>query len=144
MYLDTSAAAKLYLPEPESEAIQRLVEGTGPLVSSDLLVPEFASMLARKRREGEIGPSAQRQVWALFQEHLTAGHWNLVTLTGQDYRRAADLVLQCQGTVPLRALDALHLAVCQGYGLFPLCTTDKVMQRAAVVLGIPLVGRSAE
>jgi len=141
MYLDTSAAAKLYLPEPESEAIQRLVGGKGPLVSSDLLVPEFASMLARKRREGGIGPSAQRQVWALFQEHLSAGYWSLATLTRQDYGHAADLILQCQGSVPLRTLDALHLAACQGYGLFPLCTTDRVMQRAAGVLKIPLAGQ---
>lgn len=138
MYLDTCAAAKLYLPEPESEAIQRLVRGTGPLVSSDLLVPEFASVLARKRREGALSCSAHRRVWALFQEHVTAAHWNLIGLTRQDYRHAADLLLQCQASVPLRTLDALHLAVCQGYGLFPLCTTDRVMRRAAAILRIPL------
>lgn len=66
--------------------VARLVRGTGPLVSSDLLVPGFASVLARKRREGALSCSAHRRVWALFQEHVTAAHWSLIGLTRQDYR----------------------------------------------------------
>jgi predicted nucleic acid-binding protein len=138
MYLDTSTAAKLYLPEPESDAVQRLVNGKGALRSSELLIPEFASVLARKRRQGELSAAAQRDVWTLFEEHLAGGRWSLLRLTPQDFRHAAEILFECQEAAPLRTLDALHLAICRVYRVFPLCTTDQVMQHAADFLEIPI------
>jgi predicted nucleic acid-binding protein len=40
--------------------------------------------------------------------------------------------------VPLRTLDALHIAACDLSQDFPLCTTDARMRAAAERFGIPV------
>ena len=55
VYLDTSAAVPIFVPEPASEAIVGWIAANdAPLVSSDWIVTEFASALSIKVRQGEI------------------------------------------------------------------------------------------
>lgn len=136
MYIDTCVAAKLYLPEPGSDAVQRLASKEDRLISSELLITEMASLLCRKAREKHIDRHEQQEVWDLFVGHVTAGLWTLYPLGNLELRAAADVIRECQDSVPLRTLDAIHLSVCRTYQIFPLCTTDQVMLRAAKVLGI--------
>lgn len=138
MYMDTSAAAKLYFREAESDAVQRLASEQGPLTSAELLVTEIMSVSARKYAKRLIGRRDQKRLKQVFWEHVEAGHWRLLPICVDDFRTAADLILECQGKVELRTLDAIHLAICRTYRVYPLCTFDQVMRCAAKILDIPV------
>jgi predicted nucleic acid-binding protein len=96
----------------------------------------MASLLCRKAIEKHIDRHEQQEVWDLFVGHIAAGLWNLYPLGNVELRAAADVIRECQDSVPLRTLEAIHLSVCRMYQIFPLCTTDQVMLRAAKVLRI--------
>ena len=138
MYLDTCMAIKLYLPEAESDRLQTIIAGKEALNCCELLIPEFGSVLARKYREKQLAGDVQNRVWSMFSSHIREGYWNLIPLTRQDLFEARRIIYQCQDSVPLRTLDAVHLAVCRSYRIFPLCTLDRVMLQAAEFLKIPI------
>lgn len=140
MYIDTSMLAKLYLPEPESARVQAAVSGGGNLVCAELLLPEFASVLNRKVRERTLTPTSRAKVWALFQEHVSVGAISLLPLRRPQIVKACDILEKLGGSVPLRAMDALHLASCldAAPGQHVLLTGDGIMMKAASKLGILL------
>ena len=64
-----------------------------------------------------------------------------VSVIGVDARiinHAAELITQCHGHVPLRTLDAIHIAACMSAMAYPLVTNDRLMRKAAAVLKVPL------
>ena len=138
MYLDTCIIAKLYLPEPESEAIQSLVTGVTDLTSSNLAVTELGSVLSRKNREGQIQSSVRDQIWDLFKGHIEENYWSFISVSDELCRYSDEIIKKCQDVVSIRTLDAIHLATCLQYKIFPLLTTDKNMLKAAQFLEIPL------
>ncbi len=54
IYIDSSALAKLYVPEPESDALDAILRGRRDLLMSELAITELLSAVARKRREGVL------------------------------------------------------------------------------------------
>jgi predicted nucleic acid-binding protein len=52
---------------------------------------------------------------------------------------AKDIMLRLHPQVPLRTLDAIHLATCISIVAGPLFTTDKRMIEAATALKIPFL-----
>lgn len=138
MYMDTSAAAKLYFREEASDAVQRLASECGPLTSTELLVTEMTSVASRKYAKQLISRREQKRFKQLFVEHIDTGYWNLLPFSLNDFQIAGDLILKCQDKVQLRTLDALHLAICTTYRVYPLCTFDHVMLCAAEILDIPV------
>lgn len=50
---------------------------------------------------------------------------------------------KCIAHVPVRTLDAVHLATCRLSRAYPLVTGDRVMRAAADILGIPLAALPA-
>ena len=54
IYFDTSALAKWYLREKESDEVEAYMQANGPVAISDLTVVEMRSLLARHRREKSI------------------------------------------------------------------------------------------
>ena len=50
VYLDTSAFVKLFVDEPESDALNAELSAVGEVVVADLTMTEFASALARRTR----------------------------------------------------------------------------------------------
>ncbi len=140
MYIDTSALAKLYIPEPESEAVQKAVEGHA-LVSSELVIVEFTSVIARKLREKAISKKEAKEVLALFHSHVQDGVLETVKLESSILAAAAKMLLDCPASIPLRTLDAIHLATCKEHRLAPLLTLDKVMFSSGSQLAINCVGQ---
>ena len=129
--------AKLYFPEPESDAVQAAVSAADGPVCSEVSIAERASVASRKHAERSITEAQRARVRRESWHHVVEGYWRLVPCTREELSLAADLIWRCQGKALLRALDAVHLATCQAYRLFPLLTTDRVMLRAADVLRIP-------
>jgi predicted nucleic acid-binding protein len=140
MYLDTCIIAKLYLPEPNSATIQQRVQASGTLVCSELAIPEFSSVLARKCREGALTDAECDRVWQLFTGSVRDSSLSLLPISKADLEGAAALIHACRDTTPLRTLDAIHLATCQRFRAYPLFTTDSAMLQAAEHLGIAACG----
>jgi predicted nucleic acid-binding protein len=137
MYLDTAILVKLFVPEPDSEFYGRLTDGQ--LVSSGMLAyTELWSALLGKERNGAITAEQRRRAWAAFERQVQEETIWLAPLAEAVYRRANRILEQCHPQVPLRSLDALHLASADQLQDWPLCTNDKRMRDAATVLNFPL------
>jgi predicted nucleic acid-binding protein len=52
---------------------------------------------------------------------------------------AGGLIEKLSGRIVLKTLDAIHLATCLEYSLFPIFTNDKIMLSAAKELKIEIV-----
>ncbi len=140
MYIDTSVAAKLYFNEPESHRISGiLAENKSKFCSSELLIPEFHSVACRKLREKFVTQRQFREAIDKFIEHDKSGNWHLYPVTRETLSSAGKLIEKLSGSVGLKTLDAIHLATCVEYSLFPLFTTDKVMLSAAKELKVEII-----
>ena len=137
MYLDTGILVKLLTPERETAFFERELQGHA-LVSSELALVEVKSALFAKERAG-ISSTAQRaRAEAKFAAMVADEIFRLVALSSQTLRKATQVIQGCHPQVPLRALDALHVAACDLAQEFPLCTTDARMHAAAVAMHIPV------
>lgn len=137
MYLDTSIAVKLYTREPDSAECERIASGHR-LVSSELLYAELWSALLAKERQGVLSPVNRQRVWEIFEMHLLDDIIELVNLDGEIVREAAEMIARVHPQVPLRTLDAIHLATFAGIEAGPLFTNDRRMIDAARMLEFPL------
>ena len=62
IYLDASAVAKIYISEPDSEALESALVGRRDLVVSDLAVTEFTSAIARRVRDAQLAANQAERV----------------------------------------------------------------------------------
>lgn len=124
VYLDTSAAAKLLVEEPESSALASYLDGldaTEELISSILLEPEL-------RRFGIRLEIPQATISGLLDQVA------LVEVSRSVFREA--------GLLPgplLRSLDALHIATALRLDVRMLVTYDDRMIAAATEVGLTTV-----
>jgi predicted nucleic acid-binding protein len=104
LYLDTSSLVKLYVDEPSSREVARLLEKVEIAATSVLAYPEARAALARRRREGSLTPASHRRARAA----LDADWPRVLSLdVGEALaRQAGDLAERHR----LRGFDALHLA----------------------------------
>jgi len=144
MYVDSGVLLKLYVPEPDSDAVQQTISIALEITCSELLLAEFQSALSRKRREGQIEAGAADEFMAALRRNIEEGDINIVKLDSSTIEAAVKLLAKMPDEIPLRTLDAIHLAVCLEHKLFPLFTTDGVMTKAAKHLKIPLIESSVK
>ncbi len=117
-YLDTSAAIKLLVAEPESAALVEGLSADRRLVASWLLHAELHCAAGRHPDEVGIGD---------VQDVLDAV--NLVDLTRGDMIAAGTLA-------PLRSNDAIHLAVAIRLGADEMISYDGELTQAARMAGL--------
>jgi predicted nucleic acid-binding protein len=128
VYLDASALVKLFVPEPESDALNEALVGAEDVIVSDLALTEMASALGRRVREGRLPQADARRLQRLAEKLAVA--CRRVELTPPIHRRAERLVLTSR-KVPLRALDALHLAAALDADVATVVTFDPRLRAAA-------------
>lgn len=143
MYLDTAILVKLFVAEPDSEWFGKLVDGQN-VSSSELAYVEFWSALLGKERAGAINAGQRQRAWEGFENAVQEETIRLEPLTSALFRRAHRILAVCHPKIPLRSLDALHLAACDHLQDWPLCTTDQRMCQAAEMLRFPIVGPPAK
>ena len=127
-YVDTSVLGAYYCPESLSAAAERALKKVRAPVISPLSEVEFASLISRKRRLGEVGAGQARQVLDLFESHVAEGYYRRMELTTEHFLRARQLIASPGST--LATLDAVHLASAITASI-PLLTADKELARAA-------------
>jgi predicted nucleic acid-binding protein len=128
VYLDTSVLVAYYVPEVHSTQAETAILGAGDRVVSSLCLSEAAAALRTKVHNGVLtrdqGISARDQ----FITHYQGGFYRLEQMSERHFEHAAAIVWQVP--VPIRALDALHLAVVQLAGM-RLATADGRLRDAA-------------
>jgi predicted nucleic acid-binding protein len=135
LYCDTSALLKLYLAEPGSAEVTCAVEGRDDLLVSDLAVTEIASALSRRVRQRAVTPENARRVQRTINESLDGAPYQRLELTREVHRRAEHLLLTLTNT-PLRAADALHLALALSARAASMAVFDRRLAAAARAVGL--------
>jgi predicted nucleic acid-binding protein len=137
MYLDSCIIVKLVSREPDSEAYHTLVAGH-PAVTSELAVTEVRSALLAKERLGRISRQARMTGWRLFKDKVREQEFVLLPLNRQVIERAGGVIEQCHPAIPLRTLDAIHVATAELHGADELCSSDLRVRDAARALSLLL------
>jgi predicted nucleic acid-binding protein len=135
-YIDTSALAKCYIRELRSLDVLDWADAQGAIMTSPLTLVEFRCMLARRRRASQIDLVLERAALAEFDRDVQA-RWRIQQETVSLFSEARQLI-DLIPELPLRALDALHLAYARHYGATSFATADKNQAEAARALGIPI------
>ena len=137
IYVDTSALVKRYLQEPGSDAFDAFFLTQAPLGISRLTVIEMRCALARRRRANQVSPELETQVQEAFRLDMQDGALIVASFNDDDLTLAYHLMDEV-GVIPLRTLDALHLAVARHIAATEFATADKNQADAARKLGFAL------
>ena len=148
VFADTSAIGSSYLgDESDGQWIRDVIfDGPDPVVISELVDVEFASLLVRARSDGRIDASDMAECLAAYKEETADdGPIGVVPITHDSFSRAQQYVLQ----VSIRTLDALHLATAQllaetNDDNVVVLTLDHRQAVAAKALGLTLYDRLAK
>jgi uncharacterized protein len=137
LYLDTSAAVKLYTSEPGSSETRRAVAETDEIASSVLAYAETRAALARKFRMRQIDAATFARSKADFESDWEG--FLKMPADPETVRRAGDLSERFK----LRAYDAIHLATAdrlyrETRSRVRFACFDAALNRAASTLGLTL------
>ena len=138
VYLDSSALAKLYLPEKESETLDRFLTGRRDLVISELCITEVVSAIARSQREGVLESEHVERIYEAVLADARSGSFRRLDISPAIHR-SAERILLASESIPLRTLDAIHIALAVSSGVKYVSTFDLRMSEAAVRHGLKVV-----
>jgi len=135
IYLDTSFLAPFYIHEATSDRVEDvlLAVPAGELAISDWTQVEFASLLTRRIRMGELTQEIVEETMRAFQADV-AEFYVIFAVNTEDFERATQFLLQ--GNTGLRAGDALHLAIAYNREVENILSLDRDLIAAAQTLGI--------
>ena len=137
LYLDSSALLKIYFPEPDSEELEAALQGRNDLVISDLVITEIVTVLSRRRCEGSIWADIVRRAHRAGLPGVASGYYRRMDVYPATHREAERILITC-GDVPLRAADALHVAMVLESRAATVITFD-----ARMAVGVERFGLSA-
>ena len=139
MYLDSSILVKLVVREPDSDFYVAITDGQTDVQTSELALPECRSALLRKCVSGDIDSQTCEMAWIHLQSMWSdGGGLSLRPVSRLILQEAGEIMQRCMGFVPVRTLDAIHIASCRLSRAYPLVTNDHVMRQAAERLAIPV------
>jgi predicted nucleic acid-binding protein len=138
VYIDSSAFAKLYVPEPESDALDKYLQGRHDLIISELTVTEVISAVARRKRERVLNSKQAREVRDAVLSDMRSGSFRCLG-TSPAIHREAERILLSIDSVPLRTLDALHITLAISGSATRVVTFDGRLGEAAALLGLEVV-----
>jgi predicted nucleic acid-binding protein len=137
LYIDASAFVKAYVPQAGSDLVEELTQGRRDLVVSDLCITETISALARQRRNGRLARGVDQRAYLKILGHRDAGLFLPAPLTAATHREAERLLLSIEG-LPLRAADALNLALATGAEAATMITFDGRLAAVARRIGMAI------
>jgi uncharacterized protein len=123
----------LLIPEPFSERADAFIgDQPGPLIVSDLAGVEFSSAIARRVRMRIFAADQARSALSLFDEWVARSSIR-AEITSADIALAGSFLRRFD--LPLRILDALHIAIAQRLDA-TLITFDRRMADSARMLDV--------
>jgi len=139
LYLDTSALVKLFVAEPQSEAVRRAARKSAIITTHLLAYVEACSAFVRLGEMRKDRSLAQR-LRAELDAYWT--RWEVIEVEEPLIRRAADFCARYR----LRGYDGVHLAAAERvHGLtaaraeFRFGVFDRELARAASELGLDVL-----
>ena len=135
LYLDATILARLYLPEPGSTVLDRVLRGRRDLTVSELAVTELMAGFAA-RRPGEQVKRRAAQLQGAVLEDLASGCFRRVELSPSTHRAAERLALPLADASAAGPARALHLALAMTAGVAGILTFDPALARGAQALGL--------
>lgn len=133
VYVDTSVLVAYYCPEPLSEKVETfLTTRTKPIISA-LTEIELFSAVSKKVRTKEMKRKDAGRVVARFLADMENDYYTYLPLEASYCRLARDWIGMF--SLPLRTLDALHLAISSSEGL-DIVTTDPELFKSAKALSL--------
>jgi len=138
MYLDTAVIVKLLVREPDSDWFNTALLGQH-FETSELALAEVRSALLAKERAGHITSPERVRAGEKFLGMTDDDLVRLLPLNRLVLERAIAIQLACHPRIPLRTLDALHVATCDLHRCGALSTTDGRMRAACEQLAITLL-----
>jgi predicted nucleic acid-binding protein len=141
-YWDTSTLVKLYAQELDSAAFDNYALGIpAKAVTSRIALYEARATFQRKEAEGLLQAGCAHKLYSQLMQDVAAGELSLVELGAdveREYGQVLDQCYQQTPRIPLRTLDALHLASARVAGETEIVATDNRMRDAAKLLGFSL------
>jgi len=137
VYLDSCILVKLVIREADSRWFDQNLRGHA-LETSDLALAEVRSALLAKERAGCISSRERISAGERFTDLIEDETFRLLPLNRRVLERAIAMQLACHPRVPLRTLDALHLATCDLHNGDSLATTDARLRDACEQFAIAL------
>jgi hypothetical protein len=113
------------------------VEGRDDLLVSDLAVTEVVSALSRRLRQRTLTRETGRRLQHAVVRSLDDGTYRRVELTQDAHRRAEHFLFSLTES-PLRAADALHLALATSARAASMASFDARLRAAARAVGLAL------
>jgi hypothetical protein len=126
-YFDSSALVKRYVEESGSDAVQEILDRTDELAIGIIGPPEGISVFVRKRRERILTPDHYQVAKSALIEEIAD-----MTVCG--------ITSSVVETIPLRTLDALHVACAADWNADVFVSADKRQMEAARNLGLQVIG----
>lgn len=143
MYLDSAIIVKLLVRETDSAWFDEHLTGH-PFETSELALAEVRSALLAKERAGHITSrervSAGEKFLAMIEDDII----QLRPMNRRVLERASAMQLACHPKIPLRTLDALHVATADLHKCETLSTTDGRMRAACEHFAIALMPARAD
>jgi len=130
--------ARLYVTEGDSDEVDSYLRGKTGLMISELAITEVLSATARRKREGELSADAANRIRDALLSDADSGTFVRLDLEPAVHREAERLLLMTT-VVPLRTLDALHLALAFSGAATHVLTFDRRMREAALQSGLNVV-----
>ena len=138
MYLDSAIIVKLLVREEDSDWFNRELAGHS-FETSELALAEVRSALLAKERAGSISSRERISAGEKFASMVEGELIKLFPLNRVVLERATSMQLACHPKIPLRTLDALHVATCDLNNSGTLSTTDNRMRAACQQFAIGLM-----
>ncbi len=139
IFCDTSTLAKYYVPEAETSAIQRRLDGEPQVYLSDLARAELMGVFHRRLREGKWTSAEFQAVVRQFSKDDIANYWQWLPLDATIVEEVVKTYTTLPKDIFLRTADCLHLVTALHHGFSEIHTHDVHQTRAAGALGLKAV-----
>ena len=136
IFCDTSAVAKLYVPEQDSLAVRATLEAEDQVLISELVRVELMGVFHRQRREKKWTHSQFLTAIRQFSNDDVGGFWSWLALDTTIIETAAKTYTTLPDSVFLRSADCLHLVTALHHGFTEIYTYDRHQTLAAAALGL--------
>jgi len=136
IFCDTSAIAKLYLPEQESPAVRARLEAEDQVAASELARVELMGVFHRQLREKKWTRPQFMTAIRQFTNDDIGGFWTWLPLESAVMEAASKTYATLPESVFLRSADCLHLVTAMHHRFTEIFTYDTHQTAAAGTFGL--------